>query len=157
MARLSDRDRIAALERSGLLKKDLDGRIQHLAYTAYSLLKADAAQLNVHIDGIQRTVAEWPRAAPVDLPAPDSGCYQVLVAEQTLAVPDTLDHPTMCVLPWANTFRGYLGAVVCFDNQAVGTLCALSIEKRCWTPLEIVTIEAVARLVTLCLEEERSG
>ena len=155
MSRLASQERLAALERSGLLHKTPNERVRHLVYTAYTLLRADAAQLNILTDTHQHTVVEWPRASPhavSSMPVGDSGCYRVMLAEETMAIEDTLEHPQMCVLPWTAIFRGYLGTVICYDNQPIGSLCALTVEPRKWTALDIVTLESLAKLVAISVD-----
>lgn len=156
MGTYSDPDRLAALGRSGLLDKSVPDRIQHLVYTAHSLLRADVAQLNVLTASTQHTVAEWPRVPPRTRPIAETGCQHVLVSE-TVAVQDMVDDPIMCVLPWSNHFRGYIGSVICYGDQPIGALCALTVEPRRWTKTDELTLKSLTRLVSLSLEESEYG
>lgn len=155
MAALDSPARLDALERSGLLRKTPSERARHLVYTTYELLGVDAVLLNVVSDRVQTTVAEWPRTGSgLTIPVRDSGCQVVVAREETVAITDVKADPMMCVLPWASLYRGYIGTVICFDGQAVGSLCGLTLAPRPWSRQDIMTLEAMAGLVTHALGED---
>lgn len=146
---IDDPERLAALKRSGLLTKPPTERLRHLVYTAYTLLKADAAQINVLGAEMQHTMVEWPRLAPptADRDLDTSGCKLTLEMEGTLVLPDVMDHPVACNMPWTGMFRGYIGTVLCYEGQPIGALCALTMEPRQWTAADKMTLEGLSRLV----------
>lgn len=152
--RLEDPTRLAALERSGLLTKPPTERLRQLVYTAYTLLRADAAQINVLGAHMQHTMVEWPRIAPpsADRPVEVSGCRLVLELEGTLVIPDALDHPVACTMPWVGVFRGYIGAVLCYEGQPIGALCALTVQPRQWSTTDKMTLEGLVSLVSQAVE-----
>lgn len=151
--RLDDPVRLAALERSGLLVKPPTERMRHLVYTAYTLLKCDAAQINILSDTVSHTSVEWPRSRmSPDLDVTDSGCKMTLELEGTLVIPDAAQHPIACLMPWVTEFRGYIGTMLCYDKQPIGALCALTVSPRAWTPTDKMTIEGLADLVALAVE-----
>lgn len=149
MTVLSSPARLAALARSGLLTKPPTERLRHLVYSVYVLLNADAAQANVLTDSLQHTAVEWPRVAPprADIDPADSGCRLVLEAGQTLLIPNALDHPVACTLPWAASYRGYIGTPLVYEGEYIGALCALTVRPREWTALDRMSLEGLSQLV----------
>lgn len=152
--RLQDSLRLAALERSGLLVKPPTERLRHLVYTAYTLLRADAAQINVLGSKLQHTHVEWPRTGPptADREIAAAGCRLVLELEGTLVIPDALEHPVACQMPWVGVFRGYIGAVLCYEGEPIGAMCALTVQPRQWTTADKMTLEGLTSLVAQAVE-----
>ena len=152
MPRLDDRERLHALHTSGLLRKDVTCRFDHLVFTAATLLRADIAQLNVLTAEMQYTTAGWPPGGHIDRPVEDSGCRTVVERQQTVAIPDVLQDPIMCTKSWATEHRGYMGTPVLHREQVIGTLCVLTHEVREWGYLDHQALEGLAHLVSLSLE-----
>lgn len=157
MTTLDNVDRLAALAASGLLEKDVQARLCHLAYTAAALTRADIAQVNV-VDGtLQHHVCQWPPPANPDPRAAEtSGCTTVVKTGLTLAITDTCAHPITCDLPWTDQYRGYLGTPILFAGQSVGALCVLSSTPRAWSAHDLLALEGVARLLMLSLDPPES-
>jgi GAF domain-containing protein len=127
--------RLEALKQSGLLNKTTDERLQHLAFTSCTLLNADACQINALDDQMQRTVTGYPPSPEVigdPIPVELTGCQEVVLLGEPLVIPDVKDHPIMCRLPWAETWKAYLGVPIHFDRQIVGSVCVLGKEPRGW-------------------------
>lgn len=151
-ARLRDPNRLAALERSGLLSRALDERLERLVTTAASVLNADASQLNVLTDTSQHRLSRWPPVTCTQVsPVSESGCRHVVEAGTTLVVPDTAEHPVLCVMPWARTWRSYLGTPIDYDSEPIGALCVLTRQPREWSRTDVMALEAVGRLVSHAL------
>lgn len=146
--------RLEALERSGLLRHTGQSQLTRLCYTTTALLGADAAQINVVTDSEQVFVAQWPREKrpPADLSS--SGCREVVVTGQVIAVEDARDHPMMCTMPWVASWQGYIGAPLRFQGQVIGALCALSVTHRAWTRLDKVSLQGLADLVEASLAQQ---
>jgi len=149
MSSLSDPDRLAALERSGLLLKGAGERFHHVCYSVVQLLRCDASMLNVITASQQIFVAEYPPSVVERVPVPveDSGCREVVLARNTLVIPNTREHPIMCVRKWTQEWGGYLGTPVHFDGHIIGSLCALSHQPREWTHHDKLAIETFGALV----------
>ena len=147
--------RLEALRQSGLLRKSASERLHHLAYTACSLLQADACQINALDDAMQRTVTGYPPNTEgwEDLPVELTGCQEVVLLGEPLVIPDVEQHPIMCRLPWAEHWQAYLGVPIRFDRQIIGSVCVLSREPREWRSYETTALEGIARLVCASLEE----
>jgi len=145
--RPDDPARLLAIERSGLLRHTQSERLNRLCYTATQLLNADASQVNVLTATQQVYVAEWPRVLRLPTDLQESGCKEVLAAERTLVVPDTLDHPLMCAQPWTATWRAYLGTPLVLDGQVLGTMCALDHAPRDWSRYDELALEGIAAMV----------
>lgn len=151
--RLNDPERLAALERSGLMAKEPNDRLRHLVYTAYVLLKADAAQINVLSDQVQHTAVEWPRVRErSDMEVKSSGCSLTLELAGTLVLDDVMDHPVACTMPWIGSWRGYIGTLLCYEGHPIGALCALTVSTRQWAPSDKMTLEGLAALASQAVE-----
>ena len=150
---LSDPERLAAIERSGLLRHGPDERLIRICYTATELLRCDISQLNILTATQQLFVAEWPAPGferkPQDIT--EAGCSVVIEENHVIAVPDTREHPVMCNMPWIREWRGYLGAPVTFDGMAIGSLCALTVDPRGWTPQDCLAVQTLADMATAAI------
>lgn len=154
MTVITDPDRLAALDASGLLDKDVAGRLNHLAYSATMLTSTDVSQINVLGNLSQTTIAQYPEPLRGPISAESSGCHEVVRLGTTIVIPDTVLHPVTCDLPWVEDFRGYLGTPVHYSGQVIGALCVLTANPRDWHTRDLLTTEGLARLVSLSLEPE---
>lgn len=152
MTVINDQERLRAVELSGLLRHEMGRRMVHICYTATALLDVDASQLNVITADQQIFVAEWPRARRDPVGLENSGCREVVAAQETLAVSNTIYHPVMCQMPWSATWGGYLGAPIRFHDQVLGSLCVLTHDPRDWKRTDIMALESLAKLVEYTLE-----
>jgi len=155
VTRIDDPVRLAALEESGLLDKDVVGRLTHLTYSAVMITGADASQINVLGDVTQHTIAQHPEPRRAPIPVEASACYRVIQQNVTIAVVDAAHDPDACDLPWAQDFRGYLGTPVCYDDEPIGSICVVSVEPREWRRHDELALEGLARLVSLSVELDR--
>lgn len=147
MTSLRDPERLAALERSGLMRHAQDQRLNHLCYTAQQLLQCDAVQLNVITESEQHYIAEWPRAAPRSpIRVADAGCREVILASEPVVVPNTIEHPVMCQMPWVATWGGYLG-VPLGGLLPIGSMCALTHQPREWSQQDVLALRSIGDLV----------
>lgn len=153
MRRLDDPDRLQALQASGLLEKTITERLDHLAFAASRLLLADACQINALDDIHQRTVVGFPPGDWPVLPVELTGCVEVVLSGKPFVVDDAVEHPVTCTQPWAETFRGYMGAPVTYGGEIIGSICVLTSEPRNWKAYEVSALEGVARLVGMSLED----
>lgn len=147
---LDQRARLVAIERSGIITLAYHQRLQDLCRNAFTSLGPDAVQLNVVTATHQVFIAEYPPPSRWRKPSPlsNSGCREVVLADQTLSVPDTTDHPVMCIMPWAKDWKAYLGAPVYFEDMPVGSLCALGRKTRKWSSTDQSLLESFAEKVT---------
>ena len=142
---LTDPARLAAVRASGLLGL-VRARLQALTVQARFQLDADAAQVNV-VDGelLHHAAASPPASAPTPTdPAETSGCRVVVEVGDVVAVDDTATDAAWCDLPWAGTWRGYLGAPVRYDGETVGSFCVLTRQPREWTDQDREALRALA-------------
>lgn len=148
---LGDPARLEALRRSGLLKRTVAERLDHLVFAASRLLLADAAQLNVLDHHQQYTILGYPPDDWPSFPVEDSGCRKVVASGKPFAVDDAQQHEVTCNMPWTSKFRGYLGAPIIFDSQVIGSICVLTTEPRYWKVYEISALVGVARLASMSI------
>lgn len=153
MGALDSRARLAALERSGIRLIGVQEALQEACQAAAGLLRGDAAQVNVVTRYEQEFLAEWPRPRRWRKPVPlsNSGCREVVIAEHTLVIDDTHEHPVVCVMPWVQDWRGYIGAPIAYDTQVIGSLCVLTKEPRDWTDGDVAALEVLADKVSASL------
>lgn len=144
---IGDPERLAALERSGLLRHDDYDRLTRLCYTATELLDADAAQINVITDSQQVFLAEWPRTVRPPAALSSSGCRQVVLRGELVAVEDTLKDPVLCTMPWVASWRGYMGVPLTFEGQVLGSMCVLTVKQRPWSMMDRVALEGLGDMV----------
>lgn len=153
MRPLDDPERLEALELSGLLTKSMPERIDHLAFAACHLLVADACQINALNGTIQHTVVGYPPGDWLDMVVEDTGCKEPVRTGQPFVVPDSHIHPVTCDMPWAQQFRGYMGAPIAWGgNLVVGSICVLTEKPRPWKTYEVTALVGVARLVSMSLD-----
>jgi GAF domain-containing protein len=155
---LDDPQRLRALERSGLLRHPLGEQLNRLCYTAQQLLNADAVQLNALTETHQVHIAEWPRVKRDDIPITTSGCQSVAVAGVPIVIPNTIEHPVTCVMPWSATWQGYMGVPLKHEGQTIGSLCALTHEPRQWRDIDVTALQALAAMAMGSLQSvDRDG
>lgn len=153
MNRLDDPQRLEALERSGLLRKDVGQRLDHLTFSACRLLQADMSLLNAVDDTFQHTVVGYPPGTTLTLPIELTGCREVVLSGKPLAIPDIVEHPVLCTVPWGERYRSYLGCPISYDDEIIGSICVLSERPRAWKNYEISALEGVARLAGMSLQD----
>lgn len=152
---VTDPDRLAALEASGLLAKDVLGRLNHLTYSAVQITGGDASQINVLGGEWQNTIAAYPVPLPDPYPVEQSGCQEVIRQDDTIVIPDTAAHPLTCNLPWVQVWRGYLGAPIHHDGEPIGAMCLLSATPREWRQHDVLALAGFVRLVMLSIDPHR--
>lgn len=147
-------ERLVALKESGLLRHDPAGRLDLLCETACTILRVPIAEVNTLDAEIQTSVGRWPpltkRATKL---VRDTGCREVIIAAAPVIVPNTLDHPTMCMIP-AVTQEGakaYLGVPVYFSGQIIGSFCVIDVEVREWSHWDVAGLQGLARLAGLAV------
>lgn len=150
--RLDDPERLQALADSGLLNKNVQARMEHLAFASCRLLLADVSQLNAMDEHFRYVVAGYPPGDWPILLSGQSGCREVIEQGVALSIEDSRQHPVTCSMPWVERFRGYLGVPVSYHGQILGSLCVLSVEPRAWKDYEVAALSGVARLAGMSLE-----
>ena len=149
---LSDPDRVAALNRTGLLADPPRLSLDQFAalaaealgtrYAAVSLVDDDAQVLvgwNTQDDGAQRT-----------RPLEQSICKYAVASGEPLIVDDTAEHPVLAASPVVQdgSVRSYAGIPLSDEHgHAVGTLCAWDSKPRHWTGSQIQILEDLTAVV----------
>lgn len=132
-------------------------RLTATCRNAVTALQVDSAQVNALDARRVRVAAEWPvvrvRGRRRTFPGPISGCHEVVVAEHTIVVENSLEHPIMCAKPWTGLWRGYLGSPLRFNGQVIGTMCVMTHDVRSWSDDDIAIIEGLARQVATGLRQ----
>lgn len=149
MSRLSDPERLAALERSGILQRDRDDRLVTLCMTATKLTEADQAHVNVLSAERQFHVASFPAPSVYAEKSSEAGCRLVIASEEPVLIPDTLAHPEVCDASWVTVggVRAYLGVPVRVEGQVLGSFCVMKLEPHAWTSMDVLTMTSLAGMV----------
>lgn len=156
---LSRTERLDALHSSGLLRHDMQGRLDLLCETAASILRAPLARVNVLDGDMQTSIGKWPPDNDRFTPAKDAACREVIVSRQPLVVPNTLLHPTMCMIPFVTVVgaRSYLGVPIFHEGEAIGSVCVADYVVRSWTVWDTAGLQGLARLAGLAVADDAAG
>lgn len=145
---LANLDRLAAVERSGLLDLTNTAPFESLVRTAAERLVTPMAFLNVLDDRRQHHVASFGATVPASgSPVEASYCQYVVATDDVLVVTDSLadalvaDHPATL----DGSVRAYLGVPVRRDGHCLGSFCVVDIRSRLWTDEDLHVLEALAR------------
>jgi GAF domain-containing protein len=141
--------RLIAIERSGILLVKRQEMLVEVCKALYEALSVDDVQVNVITATHQIFVAEWPKPKRRRKPNPltNSGCREVILANQPVVIPDSREHPIMCTMPWVKEWLGYLGVPLRYEGQPLGTLCVLTRKVRQWTPEDVALVESHAERI----------
>jgi GAF domain-containing protein len=146
---LSNLDRLAALDRSGLMDAPPSDHLDQLTRRAADQLGTPMAVISLLDEhrlfvasgvGLAGQVAEQ-REAPADA----SYCQYVVALDDELVINDSTedelvrDHPAT-----ADGVRAYLGAPLRYDDHCLGAFCVVDDRPREWTPEDIATVRALA-------------
>lgn len=148
---IADPDRLDALRRSGLLRHDLDKRLDILCETATELVGCPVSHINVLDNKRQYTVGSFPLAVEKVHAIEDSGCEEVVVSQNVVIVPDTRLHPVLCMREFVTVagMYAYLGVPILFGEQVVGSFCALDYEPREWAYWQVEALKGLAGLASV--------
>lgn len=145
--------RLIAIERSGILLLKRQAVMSEICQALYTELSVSFVQINVVTATEQVFIAEWPTPKKKRNPSPlsNSGCREVVLAETAVVIPDSHLHPIVCLMPWAQDWRGYLGCPVVYEGQVLGALCVLTRAVRDWTEDEVTVVQKYADKVSRSL------
>jgi PAS domain S-box-containing protein len=156
---LADPVRLAALRQRKLLDTLAEEVFDRLVRQAAHLLEVPIALVSLLDEGRQVLKASvglpQPRASARQPPLSSSLCQQLLVARQSLVIPDTRRHPltrddeVLLVLGVA----AYLGVPLIVDGQVLGSLCVADRQPRPWTEEQVAALTELADPVTAQLEQ----
>lgn len=148
---IADPARLDALKRSGLLRHDLNKRLDILCETATEMIGCPVAYINLLDDQHQHTVGSFPKSDRKSNPIDTTGCEEVIVCKSSVVVPDTRKHPVMCMRPFVTVagMLAYLGVPILFGDQVVGSFCVLDYETRDWANWQIEVLRGLAELTSV--------
>jgi GAF domain-containing protein len=156
---VADSERLAALERTGLLDSEPDPRFDGLARVAAHALHAPVALVSL-VDRDRQFFKSCiglpePWASSRETPLSHSFCQHAIAARRPLIVDDARKHPAlrdnlaireMDVIAYAGI------PLIGEDGQAVGTLCVTDNKPRHWSADETALLEEVASAVVAQIE-----
>ena len=146
-------ERLLALERSGLLRHDVVGRLDLLCETACTILEVPMSQVNILGSDYQVNIGKWPPDDDRVMDVRLTICKEVIAALEPVVVPDTLLHPVMCLSPIVTVSgaRSYLGVPIFFSGEAIGTFCVGDLVVRNWHTWNVAGLQGLARLAGLAV------
>ncbi|WWE91760.1 GAF domain-containing protein [Bradyrhizobium symbiodeficiens] len=155
-----ERDRLAALDRYGILDTPRESEFDDIVRLAADTFGAPIAVVNLIASGRQWFKAEVGIGAR-ELPLDVSICAHAILQNDTMVIPDTrLDERFVRnpLVTATNGLRFYAGALLKTEQGLpLGTLCVLDREPRPQgiTDHQRLTLEVLARLVMTQLEMRR--
>lgn len=154
-ARSAERERLAALRRSGLLRRDASHHLDRLTELASELIDAPVALIsmvdeNRQFFASQRGLAE-PWASAGETPLSHSICQVVVghdapfVLDDAGARADYANHPARHDLD----VEAYCGVPIRDPNgHVLGSFCVIDNKRRAWGPDAVSVLTKLAALVT---------
>lgn len=160
---VADPDRLAALERTGLLDSEPDPRFDGLARIAAHALHAPVALVSL-VDRDRQFFKSCvglpePWASSRETPLSHSFCQHAIAARRPLIVDDARRDPLLSDNPAIREMDtvAYAGIpLIGQDGQAIGTLCVIDNKPRHWRPEETALLKEVASAVVAQIEADYS-
>ncbi|EKE67929.1 sensor domain-containing diguanylate cyclase [Gallaecimonas xiamenensis] len=145
----NDEQRLAALDRSGLLRSRPDPRFDRVARLAKRLFKSNTALISLVAKDEQWFKAKDGLEAQA-LPRKTSFCGHAVAQSAPLIVKDTKDDPRFFDNPLVTGhpfIRFYAGYPVYFEGQVLGTLCVFADKPRAFSDEDMDTLASLASWV----------
>ncbi len=148
-ALLRSPERLAAVQRSGLLDSPPEEAFDALTRLAALLLKAPASFISI-VDaerdfyksqiGFPDTLAHQRQLTGRTF------CHHALAQAEPLVIDDTQAHQEWQAVPTVTSMgvRAYVGVPVRLDGQTIGSLCVIDHQPRAWTATELAIITQLA-------------
>lgn len=158
-ASVTDPERLAALERTGLLTSGPDEAFDRLTRLASRILRAPTATVTL-VTGTSQVLKSCvgvpePLSSMREMPLAYSFCKHALESRRPLVIRDAREHPLVRDSPAIRENRSiaYLGIpLVTAEGHALGTLCVLDDHPRDWTEDEIELLQELAASVMTEIE-----
>jgi hypothetical protein len=149
---LRDPERLAAVQRTGLLSGDADPTLDRIAETARRVLDAPVALISL-VDAhrqvlVSRPGLKEPWASRGETPLSYSVCAETIVFREPLVLKDARSDDRVCNSPAVKELDvvGYLGIpLITSEGHVLGALCAIDEGPRDWKPDQVELLETLAR------------
>jgi GAF domain-containing protein len=146
---LANLDRLAAVDRSGLIGGPRSARLDDLTRQAAAQLGTPMAALTILDDRRQHIVSgiglSGDLTAGGSTPVESSYCQYVVAGDAPLAIGDARDDELVREHPaTAAGVRSYLGVPVRLDGHTLGSFCVIDVESHDWTSDDLDQLEALA-------------
>ncbi|MGP6087401.1 HWE histidine kinase domain-containing protein [Antarctobacter jejuensis] len=152
--RLSDGDRLQALDRTGIMDAPPPTSHQRAARLAGRLLKVPVCLVSFVDDKRQYFSAQTGLDAPLSetrmTPLSHSLCQHVVTSEETLVVDDTRKNPMVCGNGAVQDMNviAYLGAPIRSpEGYVLGSFCAIDTKPRKWSEDDIAHMRDFAAMI----------
>jgi GAF domain-containing protein len=149
---LRDPERLAAVQRTGLLGGGADPTLDRIAEMARRVLDAPVALISL-VDAdrqvlVSRPGLKEPWASRGETPLSYSVCAETIVFREPLVLNDARSDDRVRNSPAVKELDvvGYLGIpLITYDEHVLGALCAIDERPRDWTPEQVELLETLAR------------
>ncbi|MGH2872869.1 MAG: diguanylate cyclase [Solirubrobacteraceae bacterium] len=146
---LSDPDRLRALAQAGVAAPGREASLDRLTRLATRLLAVPVSLVSIVDDRRQysRSAAGADRG---EMPALESFCHHVVIAERALIVDDARQDPRVCDLPAVREHKviAYAGVpLTTREGHTLGSFCAIDRAPRSWRSQDIELLEDLSRSV----------
>lgn len=142
-------DRLAAVQRSGLLDSAPEEAFDALTRLAALLLNAPASFVSI-VDAerdFYKSQVGFPDAlASQGQIAGRTFCHHLLAQAEPLVIDDTHEDPVWHAVPTVGSLgiRAYVGVPLQLHGQTIGSLCVIDHQPRAWTDTELAIITQLA-------------
>ncbi len=142
-------ERLAAVERSGLLDSEPEEAFDALTRLAALLLKAPASFVSI-VDAerdFYKSQVGFPDALTGQRQLTGrTFCHHALAQAEPLVIDDTHANPVWQAVPTVTTLgiRAYVGVPMQLHGQTIGSLCVVDHEPRAWTDTEVAIVTQLA-------------
>jgi PAS domain S-box-containing protein len=158
-AAVTDPQRLAALQQTGLLDSPCEEAFDRLTRLASRLLNAPVALVCLLDEHRQFFKSAWglpePWASRRETPLSHSVCQHALAGTEPLIITDSRQHPLMCESRAVSELGviAYLGVpLFTSEGAALGAFCVTDSKPRTWSPGEIETLRDLTASVATEIE-----
>ena len=151
---IRDVERLEALHRTGLLDTASSLTFDRITSLAARLLRVPITLVSLVEE--HRLFFKSQRGLPPafaairEAPLSRSICQHVVITRNTVVIDNAADHRLSCDSLGVQDMGvgAYLGSPIYAEDQAIGALCAINLQKRRWSVEDIKTLDDLAQLTT---------
>jgi diguanylate cyclase (GGDEF)-like protein/PAS domain S-box-containing protein len=149
-ARVTDLGRLAAVSATGLLPGSRDPELDRVAATVAWLLDVQIGLVSlVTGDALVMAAIDGASFEAREAPVSSSFCQHTVALRRPLLIGDARVHPLVRDSPGIAEFGvlAYAGIpLIDDDGHALGSLCALDMQPRAWSPDDITVLDRLAAI-----------
>ncbi|MEP6999416.1 MAG: ATP-binding protein [bacterium] len=146
-----DPARLAAVRATGLVDSEIEEIFDRLTRLAVRLVGVPAAFISLVDENrdFYKSACGFgePLATTRELSGP-TFCHLAIQSREPLVIPDTAADPRYRDVPTVRSLgvAAYVGIPLVFDEQVIGSFCAIDVAPRAWAPRDIETLRDLAAI-----------